>query len=219
MGEPGTQENKQPSREPWWKSSLAIALIGIAIPGATFVQGWWQKNRELALQEKQQLQQIRTQYMGMLAEAGIEGIEVLADFIADTEQDPTIREWAVKQRDKARQKIEDLNKRIETEQQNVKAAQVAAEAALQREDETRQRLKAIQAQARQDKAEKEKAESEATAARAALTNAQANVSAKQGKLARARETLNGRPTLKADAAVYKDVAQGGIPRARQVNGD
>jgi len=215
MGEQGTQENRQP----WWKSSLAVALIGIAIPGATFVQGWWQKNRELALQEKQQMQQIRTQYMGMLAEAGVEGVEVLADFIADTEQDPTIREWAVKQRDKARQKIEDLNKRIETEQQNVKAAQVAAEAALQREDETRQRLKAIQAQARQDKAEKEKAESEATAARAALTNAQANVSAKQGKLARARETLNGRPTLKADTTAYKDVAQSGLTRARLINGD
>ena len=215
MGEQGTQE----TRQPWWKSSLALALIGIAIPGATFVQGWWQKNRELALQEKQQLQQIRTQYMGMLAEAGIEGVEVLADFIADTEQDPTIREWAAKQRDKARQKIEDLNKRIEAEQQNVKTAQVTAEAALQREEETRQRLKVIQAQARQDKAEKEKAENEATAARAALTNAQANVSAKQGKLARARETLNGRPALKADAAAYKDVAQGGLTRARLINGN
>ena len=215
MGEQGTQENRQP----WWKSSLVVALIGIAIPGATFVQGWWQKNRELALQEKQQMQQIRSQYMGMLAEAGVEGVEVLADFIADTEQDPTIREWAVKQRDKARQKIEDLNKRIETEQQNVKTAQVAAEAALQREEETRQRLKALQAQARQDKAEKDKAENEATAARAALTNAQANVSTKQGKLARSRETLNGRPTLKADAAAYKDITQSGIPRARQVNSD
>jgi hypothetical protein len=70
-----------------------VALIGIAIPAATFVQGWRQKNRELALQEKQQMQQIRAQYMGMAAEAGVEGIETLADFIADTEQDPTIREW------------------------------------------------------------------------------------------------------------------------------
>jgi chromosome segregation ATPase len=215
MAGEGTQESKQP----WWKGSLAIALIGIAIPAATFVQGWWQKNRELALQEKQQFQQIRVQYMGMLAEAGIEGVEVLADFIADTEQDPTIREWAVKQRDKARQKIEDLNKRIEAEQQNVKAAQVAAEAAVQREDETRQRLKAIQAQARQDKAEKEKAESEAAAARAALSNAQATVSARQGKLARARETLNGRPMLKVDASAYKDVTQSGITRGRAASGD
>jgi chromosome segregation ATPase len=215
MAGEGTQESKQP----WWKGSLAIALIGIAIPAATFVQGWWQKNRELALQEKQQFQQIRMQYMGMLAEAGVEGVEVLADFIADTEQDPTIREWAVKQRDKARQKIEDLNKRIEAEQQNVKTAQVAAEAAVQREEETRQRLKAIQAQARQDKAEKEKAESEAAAARAALSTAQATVSARQGKLSRARETLNGRPTLKADAAAYKDVTQSGTPRSRAGNGD
>jgi hypothetical protein len=193
------------TKQPWWRGSLGVALISIAIPAATFVQGWWQKNRELALQEKQQMQQIRAQYMGMLAEAGVEGIEVLADFIADTEQDPTIREWAVKQRDKARQKIDDLNKRIEAEQQNVKTAQVAADAAEQRELEARQRLKALSAQAKQDRAEKEKAEKDATAARAALANAQTNVFVRQGKLARVRETLNGRPTLKD--AVSKDVAQ------------
>src|SRR3954466_15154101 len=39
MAGEGTQESKQP----WWKGSLAIAWIGIAIPAATFVQGWWQK--------------------------------------------------------------------------------------------------------------------------------------------------------------------------------
>jgi hypothetical protein len=203
------------TKQPWWRGSLGIALIGIAIPAATFVQGWWQKNRELALQEKQQLQQIRTQYMGMLAEAGVEGVEVLADFIADTEQDPTIREWAIKQRDKARQKMADLDKRIETEQQNVKVAQLAADAAEQREQETRQRLKAISAQARQDKAEKEKAESEAAAARAALANAQTNVSVKQGKLTRSRETLNGRPTYKGEGAALKDVSQTAVLRNRQ----
>jgi uncharacterized phage infection (PIP) family protein YhgE len=209
LAEDGTKQ----AREPWWKSSLALALIGIAIPAATFVQGWWQKNRELALQERQQMQQIRAQYMGMLAEAGVEGVEVLADFIADTEQDPTIRDWAARQRDKARQKIDDLNKRIETEQQNVKTAQLAAEAAQQREEETRQRLKTIQAQARQDKAEKEKAESEAAAARTALAGAQANVSVKQGRLTHIRETLSGRPTLKTDAAgTLKDVAQVARPR-------
>ena len=205
------------TKQPWWRGNLGIALIGVAIPLATAVQGWWQKNRELALQEKQQLQQIRAQYMGMLSEAGIEGVEVLADFIADTEQDPTIRDWAAKQRDKARQKIADLNKRIETEQQNVKTAQAAADAAEQRELEARQRLKAIQAQARQDqhKEEKEKAERDAAVARAAVTSAKTNVYAKEGKLARVRETLNGRPAFK-DAALTKDMAQTGLQRARQV---
>jgi len=193
-------------KQPWWKGNLGVALIGIAIPAATFVQGWWQKNRELALQEKQQLQQIRVQYMGTLAEAGVEGVEVLADFIADTEQDPTIREWAVKQRDKARQKIDALDKRIEAEQQNVKTAQVAADAAEERELEARQRLKVLSAQAKQDRAEKEKAEKDAAAARAALASAQTNVSVKQGKLARVRETLNGRPMVK-DPAGTKDVGQ------------
>jgi hypothetical protein len=201
------------TKQPWWRGNLGIALIGIAIPAATFVQGWWQKNRELALQEKQQMQQIRTQYMGMLAEAGVEGVEVLADFIADTEQDPTIRDWAVKQRDKAREKITDLNKRIEAEQQNVKTAQVAADAAEQRELEARQRLKAIQAQARQDREEKEKAERDAAMARAALSTAQTNVYAREGKLARVRETLNGRPVLK-DGGALKDPSQT-VLRGRQ----
>jgi hypothetical protein len=204
------------TKQPWWKGNLGVALIGIAIPAATFVQGWWQKNRELALQEKQQLQQIRVQYMGTLAEAGVEGVEVLADFIADTEQDPTIREWAVKQRDKARQKIDALDKRIEAEQQNVKTAQVAADAAEERELEARQRLKVLSAQAKQDRAEKEKAEKDAAAARAALASAQTNVSVKQGKLARVRETLNGRPMVK-DPAGTKDVGQailrGRVPAA------
>jgi acetyl/propionyl-CoA carboxylase alpha subunit len=206
-------------KQPWWKGSLAVALIGVAIPAATFVQGWWQKNRELALQEKQQMQQIRAQYMGMLAEAGVEGIETLADFIADTEQDPTIREWAEKQRDKARQKIDDLNKKIESEQQNVKAAQDAADAAEQREQETRERLKELRAQSKQDKAEKAQAEAAAAAARAALANAQANVLAKQGRLTRVRQTLNGRLPLKVDGGGLKDVSQSAILRGAQAAAD
>jgi len=207
------------TKQPWWRGNLGVALIGIAIPAATFVQGWWQKNRELALQEKQQMQQIRAQYMGMLAEAGVEGIETLADFIADTEQDPTIREWAVKQREKARQKIGDLNTKIEAEQQNVKVAEDAADAAQQREQETRERLKLLRAQSKQDKAEKEAAEKDAAAARAALAKAQANVSVKQGRLSRVRETLSGRPIAKPEAGALKDVAQTAILRAAQGTAD
>jgi hypothetical protein len=61
---------------------------------------------------------------------------------------------AVKQRDKARQKIADLNTKIETEQQNVKVAEDAADAAQQREQETPYRLKVLRAQSKQDKAGK-----------------------------------------------------------------
>src|SRR5688572_29709370 len=114
---------------PWWKKSVTVAILGAAIPVATFIQGWLQKDRELALQEQQQVQQFRAQYMSVLSEAGVEGIEVLSDFIADTEPDPAIREWAKKQHKKAREKIDDLDKRVEAEQKNVKVAEDVAQEA------------------------------------------------------------------------------------------
>jgi hypothetical protein len=107
----------------WWKSGLFAALLGAAIPAATFVQGWMQKNRELALQERQQLQQIRLAYMEVMVQGGVQGMEILADFIADTEEDPVIRGWASKQRDKARATADILEKRLLEEEAKVREAE------------------------------------------------------------------------------------------------
>jgi chromosome segregation ATPase len=180
---------------PWWKRGLPVAILGAAIPVATFVQGWLQKDRELALQEKQQVQQFRAQYISVVSEAGVEGIEVLSDFIADTEQDPVIREWANKQRAKAREKIEALDKRIEAEQKMVKAAEDVAEDATRKKQRAEERVALANAQAKDDRARRETAEREAEAARQALAKAQANVATNEAKLSRSRDALMGRPVV------------------------
>jgi len=175
----------------WWKKGLWAALIGAVIPVATFVQGWMQKNRELALQEQQQIQQFRAQYMSVLAETGIEGMEVLADFIADTERDPTIREWAIKQREKARSKVADLEKRLEAERLAAEAAKVAAQAAEQKTERLAARATAPQpAESPGRRAEVERAAAEA---RGEWARAQAAAAASESKVARMRAALTGRP--------------------------
>jgi DNA-directed RNA polymerase beta' subunit len=199
------------ARSPWWKSGLFAAVLGLAIPGATFVQGWLQKDRELALQEKQQLQQFRAQYMSMVAEAGVEGMEVLADFIADTEQDPTIREWASKQRDKARAKIADLDGRIETEQKTAQAAEEATSAAEKKAKDAESKLAKVAAQATQDRDKREEAEREADAAQRELAKAQASAASSQGKLFRSHAALTGRNAANA-AITQMPAAAGPAPR-------
>lgn len=175
----------------WWKNGLVVALIGAAIPAATFIQGWLQRDRELQLQEKQQLQQFRTQYMTVVAEAGVGGIEMLADFIADTEEDPKIREWATRQRDTARAKIAKLDERAEVEQKSVKAAQDSADQAAKRQKAAEEKLALLMAQAKEDKAARDAAEQKAATARTDAARAQASVAASEAKLARTRDALGG----------------------------
>ena len=194
----------------WWKSGLFAVVIGAAIPVATFVQGWLQKDRELALQERQQLQQFRSQYMSVVAEAGVEGIAVLADFIADTEENEKIREWATRQRDSAKKKIQDLDTRIEAEQKSVKAAEDAADAASRKTKQAEEKLARLAAQAKEDKVARELAEANATEERKDLPKAKASVAVNETKLFRSRDALVGKVAaqsrmsqVKASAATVK----------------
>ena len=109
------------TRAPWWQTGLLATLIGLAVSAATIIQGTLQKERELKLQEEQHAQQIRIAYMNVLVESGLEGLGVMADFIADTEPDPVIQQWAIKQRDKALEAARVVEQRLAEEQQ--KAAQ------------------------------------------------------------------------------------------------
>jgi len=215
------------SKQDWWRNGLIVALIGAAIPAATFIQGWLQRDRELQLQEKQQLQQFRTQYMTVVAEAGVGGIEVLADFIADTEEDPKIKEWATRQRDIARAKIQKLDERAEAEQKSVKAAQDSADQAAKRQKAAEEKLALLMAQANEDKAAREAAEQKAAAARTEAAKAQASVAASQAKLARTHDALNGQFAVQRrlqanDARTAADAPAGTITkvplgrRARQL---
>lgn len=192
-------------KEPWWRKGLFAALLGATIPLATFVQGWWQKERELELQERQQLQQIRLAYMNLMLEGGMERVQTLADFIADTEQDPGIRAWAAKQRDKARQTVADLEQKIADEQKRA----VGAENERREAEERAARAEALArrlAEANASQEQREQARKAALEAQAALARAEASARASQSKVARTRETLQGRIVPRADTA-----AQNALP--------
>jgi chromosome segregation ATPase len=159
------------------------------------------------LQERQQVQQFRAQYMSVVSEAGVEGIEVLSDFIADTETDPMIRDWANKQRAKAREKIADLDKRVEEDQKTIKAAEDVADEATKKMKQAEQRLAALSSQAKDDRSKREAAERDAEAARRDLARAQTNVAINQARLNRNRDALAGKASLQTSAISASKAAQ------------
>jgi hypothetical protein len=188
----------EPTRQPWWKRGLFAALLGAAIPAATFVQGWWQSRRELQLQERAQLQQIRMAYMNLMVEGGVDRVEMLADFIADTEQDLGIRSWAEKQREKARATVKVLEARIADEQKRSVTAEGERRAAEERATRAEAEAKRLAEKASGDRAEKERAEKAAEDARAAAASADSNARVTEAKVARSRETLHGRPNARVE---------------------
>jgi hypothetical protein len=126
---------------PWWKSSTVAAVIGLAIPAATFVQGWLQKSRELELQDRQQKQELRLAYMNVLVEGGLDGMVLVADFVSRTEPDPSIKIWAADLKKGAEQHaaaerthLEDELKKLraaEAEQQKAQAEARSAQASVE----------------------------------------------------------------------------------------
>lgn len=181
--------------KPWWKTGLLAALIGAVIPAATFVQGWMQKNRELALQEQQQIQQFRAQYMSVLAEVGVEGMELVADFIADTERDPTIRDWAARQRDKAHSRVAALEKKIEDERHAAELANAAADTAALKTRRLAARAERIATEPSKNRGQHEEAVREAEEAKQELVKAQASADLSEGKLTRTWAALSGRAAI------------------------
>ena len=179
----------------WWKGGLFAALLSAAIPAATFVQGWMQKNRELALQERQQLQQIRLAYMEVMVEGGVQGMEIVADFIADTEEDPVIVAWASKQRNKARATADTLEKRLLEEEAKVREAESKlreAEEKAARAAEEEKKLRERPVADRESSARAEKAAEDSLKASAAVAVAEVNAEAAREKVLRSKETLSGK---------------------------
>lgn len=179
----------------WWRSGFFAALLSAAIPGATFVQGWLQKSRELELQKQQQLQELRMGYMDVMVEAGVEGMAMLADFIASTERDPAIRAWAVSQRDKARSEAEALRARVTEETAKALEAEREmreAQDAAARAEALAKQLAERAAADREARAQAEKAAAEARKARAEASAAAASAGDARSKVERSHETLSGK---------------------------
>lgn len=107
----------------WWKSSTLAAVIGLAIPAATFVQGWLQKSRELELQDRQQKQELRLAYMNVLVEGGLDGMVLVADFVSRTEPDPAIKIWAADLKQGAEQHAQAERTHLEDELKKLRAAE------------------------------------------------------------------------------------------------
>jgi septal ring factor EnvC (AmiA/AmiB activator) len=177
--------------QPWWKRGLLVALIGAAIPVATLMQGWMQKNRELAIQRDEQLQELRLAYMGAMVEGGVDRVEMLADFIADTEPDAAISAWAVRQRSKSQATVKELKDRLAEEQKSAAVAAKEHERSEQRARKAEETARRLAAQASVAPAEKARAETAAVEANAAAAKTESEAVAQEAEVVRTREKLNG----------------------------
>lgn len=190
-------------KAPWWRAGLFAAVVGAAIPVATLLQGWQQKGRELELQELQQAQQIRVAYMNLLVEGGLERVQTLAEFIADTDLDPRMRQWAADQKKKALEQASELKKELADSQ---KAAEEAARAHGEAEARARRaeaEARRLAEQAGADREARARAEKEAEQARAKAAEADREVQTKEAEVDRTRETLQGRPDMRLQAPIQQ----------------
>lgn len=137
----------------WWKDKRIIAMIGLVIPAATLVQGTLQKDRELALQRErnvqeltlqgqQDLQQLRIAYMNVLVEAGVEGLDTVAEFSAATETNQVIRAWAQAALGSARESIAEIRRELDEQAQQADDAEDKALALEHELARVRERLAA-----------------------------------------------------------------------------
>jgi hypothetical protein len=91
---------------PWWRKASSVtvitALIAAVIPVTAAVQGYYQKQKELALEEAKQSEQMRTGYLDRLKDE--KAMVRILRFVAATSPDPVMRSWATEE-----------NKRLEEE--------------------------------------------------------------------------------------------------------
>lgn len=198
---------------PWWKSSAVAAVLGVAIPAATLLQGWLQKGRELELQDKQQKQELRLAYMNVLVEGGLEGMALVADFAARTEQDQEIKTWATELSNNATTKAATERAQLVEQQKALAAAEEALRAADARvRDADAKATLAAEAMQRavadqEAKRAAELAQQAAQSARQESAKANADARVAKERVDRSKETLLGRSDLGA-AAVRNDMLVG-----------
>lgn len=85
-----------PSPQTGWRGRLSLAglsaLIAASLPIATFVHGWIQKDKELALEREKQVENVRTAYLDRLKDG--DSRERVLRLIIATAEDPRMRVWA-----------------------------------------------------------------------------------------------------------------------------
>jgi len=112
---------------PWWKSGATIAtltaIVAAIVPVTTAVQGWAQKNRELALEDRKQTENIRTFYLERLKVPG-EHLRTLR-FVIATTNDSTLRAWAEQEKKVVEGELRGLDDEIKRAEEVVNRANKA----------------------------------------------------------------------------------------------
>lgn len=182
------------SEKKWWQDGLTAGVFGViaslGAAGITYLHDSQQRERDLQVQQQQELAHLRTTYAAVLAEGGVEQVALLADFIASTEQDPMIRDWAAKQRDVAQKQVADLKKQLADAQA---AAAQAESAQLKAQSDAALALQAAQ------RAQTESAASQA--AQAHLADAQKKLAEASVKADQTRQAVEASSTKLGGASV------------------
>jgi hypothetical protein len=107
---------------PWWrKASVVTTMTGILaaiIPATTAIQGHFQKERELALAERKQTEDLRTSYLDRMKTPG-EHLRTLRFAIATT-PDVLLRAWAVEEKKIVEADLQKLGTGIESQREVVR---------------------------------------------------------------------------------------------------
>lgn len=99
--------------QPWWRQAKVVtgisAIISATVPVTTFVSGWIQKERELALNEQLQSHKIRWDYVKEALDPGrSEPQRALVFSLLELTGDDLLRDWAKSRRQETEKVIVDL---------------------------------------------------------------------------------------------------------------
>jgi hypothetical protein len=112
---------------PWWRRVGVVtgltATLGATIPATTAVHGYFQKERELALQESKQQEDTYVRYLDRLKDS-TERARTLR-FVAATSVDKRFRAWAEEEKKAVDAEVAELKREIEDQKKRLDAAESA----------------------------------------------------------------------------------------------
>jgi len=131
-----------PKKEPWWKQTAMVGLIGgiiAATPAITAViQGYFQSVKANNLQERQQTQVLVEKFINMLTDSQKppEARQMILRYLMRKDENfpVSITEWAKIENEKVTIQIEQLQKDYDTEQQARKLAESKVKSAKEQKE-------------------------------------------------------------------------------------
>jgi len=187
-------EPEKPGKaEPWWRRAgfvtLLTALVGAMVPLSAGVQAYVQKEREIQLEREKQQQSIRLHYLDVLMSTSLKDTEMFLSFIASTDDNPDLKQWAQAQLTSVRGRITALEGEAAASDKRAADAEKELEAA---KASAQQKVREAQADANASRALKEKAEDDARKAQAALADAQHKAESRRAEALDRKDALGRR---------------------------